>query len=227
MEVDYVVAFITFLFFAVLAIAYYVNMFTLGSPLDLDAAADKVNEDVLDYLRRDVYEIPVRFQSSGAASDKPLYFNYTWPFGANGQNSTRVYAGSTQLGCKIAGEAIHWQSDLHDGWNDFRVKFANKSEAMNCSGTFSTVNENQTIPWAEEKKKMVLQSQIDSMVALGYNTFKSTIGAERDFRVEVNVSGSVTEFGKSIPSRSDVYRRETESVVFESGNNATVSVWVW
>jgi hypothetical protein len=224
MEIDYVVAFIAFLFFAALAIGYYVSTFQLGSPHSMDAAADKINADILDYLQRDVYEIPARFQSNGIVPGKVLYFNCTWPFG---QNSTRVYAGSTQLDCKIEGDAIHWQGDLHDGWNDFRVKFANNTENMNCSGTFDTADENQTVPWAEEKTLMIIQEQADSMAAMGYDSFKSSISAERDFRAEINVSGSVTNFGKSLPSRSDIYVRETEAAVFESGSNATVSVWVW
>ncbi len=224
MEVDYAMAFIAFLFFASLSVAYYVSINPLWPTAGTVAAADRTNDGVLGYLLADVHEVPVRFNSDGAASDKPLYFNFTWPFG---QNSTRVYAGALQLPCKIAGDAVHWQSDLHDGWNDFRVKFANKTEAMNCTGAFDTANENQTIPWAQEKKTMLLQSRIDSMLAMGYVAFKAAVGADRDFRVEINASGSVTGFGASLPTRSDIHRRVALTYIFENATAAEVSVLVW
>lgn len=226
MEIDYAVAFMTFLVFAVIAVAMYINTFSIDASIDLGAAADRINEDVLDYLKDDVYEIPTRFNSSGADTDKPLYFNFTWPFG---ENTTRVYYQDTgtQVSCKIEGDAIHWQSDLHDGDNDFLIRFANMSETMNCTGAFSTVNENQTIPWAQEKATMLLQTNIDAMVDMGYRSFKNFIGANRDFRVEINVSGSVLEFGRSMPSRSEVYLRTSRSQIFENSTSAEVSIWVW
>ncbi|MFH1294548.1 MAG: hypothetical protein ABIH90_01230 [Candidatus Aenigmatarchaeota archaeon] len=224
MEIDYTIAFITFLVFSVMALAMYINNFSVGTVTDLEAGADRTNEIILGYLEADVYSIPTRFSSSGGYSDKPLYFNFTWPFG---QNSTRVYYEGGQVACKIEGNAIHWQSDLHDGWNYFNITFANNTEVMNCTGTYDTTDENQTIPWAQEKRSMILQSSIHSMQATDVDAFKSQQGISRDFRVEINASGSVASYGKIIPDRSDVYLRTTTSQIFENGTAAVVSVWVW
>ena len=227
MDIDYAVSFTAFITFAALAIALYANIMQLPAATGLEAAADSITASVKGYLLGDVYEVPVRFQSSGAASGKTLYFNFTWEPGENGENSSRVYAGTALLPCKVEGNALHWQADLHDGWNDFSLRFANVAGAKNCSGTYDTTNETATIPWAQVKRSMLLQPRVDSMVALGYEPFKSSLAANRDFRVEVNSSGVETTFGKSLPTRSDVMRRSISAQAFESGGNATVAVFVW
>jgi len=224
MDVDYAVSFTAFIIFAALAIAYYVNIMQLPAPTGLEAA-ESIATSVKDYLLEDVYEVPVRFHSTGASSAKTLYFNFTWPSGA--ENTTRIYAGSTPIPCKVEGNALHWQADLHDGWNDFSMRYANASGAMNCTGTYDTVGENVTISWAQTKRRMLLQSNVNSMIAMGYDAFKSSIAANRDFRVEVNVSGTETTFGKALPSRSDVIRRTFNAQAFENGGNATIAVFVW
>lgn len=224
MEIDYAFAFITFLVFTIIAISIYIGNFNLGTLAGVDASADKLIDDLMGYLEESVYEIPARYGSSGSASDKPLYINMTWDFG---QSSTRVYNEGTQVDCKIEGNAIHWVADLHDGWNYFTVKFANNTEDTNCTGAFSTANENQTEVWATEKSLMILQSNIDAMLSTGYDDFKTQIGTDRDFRVEINTTEGLATYGKSIPAKSSVYLRERRSKIFENSTMALVSVWVW
>lgn len=224
MRIDWVVAIGVFLVFIGTAFQYYSNLFqSRAQPMGV--VVGDISDRVTDFLLTDVYEVSVKVSSPEAKSDV-LYFDYTWP-SEGAKNSTRILQDSTSKDCIISGSTLYFQTDLSVGENFFTMKFSNKNVSMNCSGTFGTGNSNQTIPWAGVKKKMISQSKIDEMNATSYTTFKDDLGINRDFRVGMNVNGTITSYGLNPPNATNVYVKETRWALEETDEEVIIRVLAW
>lgn len=224
MRIDWIVAIGMFFVLVGVGFQYYSNLFqTRAQPLEL--VVGDISDSITGFLLADVYEVPVKVSSSGARPDV-LYFNYMWPSGG-AKNSTRILQGSTGLDCNITDGAVYWQANLIAGDNYFTMRFSNKSVDMNCTDSFSLANANKTIPWVEVKKNMISQSRINEMSGISYSTFKSDRRINRDFRVKINVSGTVTNYGLNPPNATSVYIRETRWALEETDGEVIIRVLTW
>ena len=114
MNIDWIVAAVTFVVFVVFSFNYYAGMFVFDSDLEMTAAA--MSERVYNSLMVDTYTMPLYYSSSGAQSDVPLYTDFSWPEGT--KESTKVLLSGVEQLCYIDGDTIYWQSDLQDGKED-------------------------------------------------------------------------------------------------------------
>jgi len=225
MNIDWIVTIALFLVFVAWSFTFYASLFTeKGTPLQEEI--DTVNDKIMDFLKIDVYNVPIRYNSTNETENAVLYLNFTWPSGT--KNSTRILQDSTSLSCQFIGDTVYWQADLiNTTFNYFSMQFSNKTASLNCTSSFSIQDELKTISWAMEKKKLVSQGKIDEMTALSYTDFKNNLSISRDFRVEINISGTETNYGKTLPLVRDIYVKETESELEETGDNLNVRVLVW
>ncbi len=224
MRIDWIVAIGVFLVFIGAGFQYYSNLFqSRAQPMEL--VVGDISDRVTDFLKTDVYEVPIKVNSPVAKSDV-LYFDYTWP-SEGAKNSTKILQDSASKDCIISGSTLYFQTDLNVGENFFTMRYSDKNVSMNCSGTFGTGNSNQTIPWAGVKRNMISQSNIDEMNATDYTTFKNNQGINRDFRVNVNVSGSVNYYGLNPPSATNVYVRETRWALEETDEEVIIRILSW
>ena len=230
MNLDWIVAIFIFLFFTAWSLSYYFQQYPSKTPMNLEAAAEDIEEKIINYLSVDYREMPVRFNSSGAFSDAVLYFSYDWPYN---KNTTRVVTDKTtmsSLDCRYIGNTLYWTTDLSDGFNYFWiVMFDIDNTPLNCNGTFDTTSANQTIPWVEEKDTILLMDKINEMTNMSYDSFKSVISANRNFRIKMNISGTIIEYGSKKPKISDIYLREkTKKVYTDTGvKKADIKIFVW
>lgn len=224
MNVDWMVAIVIFIFFAAWSFSYYAGFFKVEQE-SFEYFGDMVKDKIVDFLSLDIYEVPIKFNSTNSTNDTILYLEFVWPEGT--KNSTRVFLDEQTLPCRITNDVIYWQANLTEGFNYFTIEFANKNESVQCSSPFSIVNENKTIPWAMEKRVLISQSKIDEMMNTNYEKFRENMGINENFRIEIENSTSVMSYGKSIPSGREVYVPTFKSRIWESGENVNISIAIW
>jgi hypothetical protein len=225
MKVDWIITIVFFLAFVAWAFTFYASLFTEEAN-PLGEAVDIVNDRVVNFLTIEVYEVPIRYNSTNETNNSVLFFNFTWP--DQTKNSTRMLQNSASLPCQMSGDTIYWQANLTNlTLNYFTMQFSNKTSSVNCSDSFTIQNELHAMPWTMEKKRLVSQDKINEMTGLSYPDFKSSLPVSRDFRVELNISGTVTNYGLTEPLIRDVYVRETYTRIDETEENVTVRVLVW
>jgi hypothetical protein len=230
MNLDWIVAIFIFLFFTAWSFSYYFMLFPTKNPMNLESAAETVEGRIIDYLSVDCKEIPVRFNSSGAVADVVLYFNYTWPYNKNATKVVTDKTSMSSLDCRYVGDTLYWKTDLSDGFNYFWIVMLDIADTpLNCNGTFNVSDAIQTIPWVEEADTMLVMDRINEMTNTSYNQFKSTLSINRNFRIEMNISGTVIEYGSNKPKISDIYLREkSENVYTDTGvKKADIKIFVW
>lgn len=226
MNIDWLIAIVVFLGFVTWAFGYYMTFFNVGGTSLEDMAYD-ISDKVLDFLTIDVYEVPIKVDSSQNISGQVLYFSFTWP--DDTKNSTRIVSGIMSFGCNITGNTVYWSPDLEEGENYFFMRFKNQSMDLFCvDDTVNITDENRTqvIPWVMERKKLVSQERIDEMNSTDYFTFKNIIGVSRDFRIEIE-NGLNMSYGLSVPEFSNVYVKETWNKIEEYDKKIKIRVLVW
>ncbi len=225
MKVDWIITMALFLAFVAWSFSFYMSLFTeKASPLE--EAVDIIRDKIMDFLMIDSYRVPIRYNSTNETTNSILYFNFTWPAGT--KSSARIFQDGTLLYCRVENDSIYWKADLTNlTYNYFEMRFSNTSTGCSSGEIFIIENELQAIPWAMEKKKLVSQSKINEMTNASYNDFKNNLSITRDLRVEINVSGTETIYGKTLPLIRDVYVKETESELEDTGETVTVRVLVW
>ena len=224
MRIDWIIALGVFLVFVGTGFQYYLNLFqTTSDPMEL--VIGDISDKIINFLKTDVYEVPIKVNSAETRSDV-LHFDYTW-LSEGAKNSSRILQDGTRLNCNITGSTIYWQANLEAGDNYFKLRFSDKNASMNCTDVFSIDNANKTIPWAAVKREMISQSKIDEMNSTDYTTFKSGLGINRDFRVSVNVSGTVTNYGLNPPNATNVYVKETRWALEETDDEVIIRVLAW
>lgn len=229
MNVDWIITIVFFLIFVAWAFTFYASLFT-EKAAPLEEAVDTVNDKMLNFLMLDVYKVPIKFNSSNETNNSVLFFNFTWPDGT--KNSTRIFQDSSSLPCQIIDNVydgtIYWEANLTNlTFNYFSMQFSNKTSNLSCSYSFSKGNETQAMPWVMEKKRLVSQDKINEMTNSSYGNFKNSLSISRDFRIELNISGTETNYGLTEPLIRNVYVKETGSKIEETGENVTIRVLVW
>jgi len=223
--IDGIVGIVIFLFFVVWSFVFFYGTTSIEREDPMAGAKDVVSDNVVEYLVTDLYEIPVRYASQNNTSNSVFYFDYVWP-SEGAKNSTKVYGNGSQLSCNITGDRLYWQADADEGNNYFTVKYSDENEVMNCTGGGLGTPINQTIPWSAVGHSVFSQDKADNMTSTIYSTFKKNLGILRDFRVEMNVSGSVTTYGPPTPNATSVYVK-TNRYTTEDNNKAEIRVMVW
>lgn len=222
MDLDWVVAIVMFLVFLSWGFIYY-SQFSVQA-VDMESALVRVSDGVMDFLEVEVYNMPVRFYSENNTAGSILYSIYTWPKGS--KNSTEVLSGGVSLPCMFLGDILYWQSALDIGYNYFLVEFSTVNTTLNCDSSLVLGEESQAIPDSIQKSKRVSQSKVDEMLGSDYQEFKSMLGIESDFRLEIENS-SASGFGPKPPGNVNVYVRTHNAIVLESGDEITIRVLVW
>lgn len=224
--IDGVVAVILFIMFVSWSFVYFSQAFSSGTDFPMEVTAESISGYIVSYLVLDSYEVPVSHNASGAQSNAVFYLDYIWP-SDGAKNSTRVYNGSgSGLACNITGNRLYWLSNASAGSNYFRITYSNKNVTMNCSGGVLGTPINQTIPWSAVGKSRVSLEKVTDMAGTSYGSFKNGLGIDRDFRVEINISDSVTVYGLPLPNASSVYAKTTRHAT-EEGEQAEITVMIW
>jgi len=224
-NIEWVITIGIFLAFVVWAFSFYTSFFP-DSPTHASEFVDIINGKVLDFIMVDTYSVPIRVNHTLEETDVVLNFTYVWP--GISKNSTRIYRGPTELPCQIIGDDIYFQSDLTNlTYNYFTMTYTNISMEQRCSGTFDIENSNLTFPWAAEHVKLLSQSKINEMTNQSYQDFKTNLSISRDFRIEINVSGTEINFGSAVPNNRNVYVKETFTKLEETNGAVDIRVLVW
>ena len=221
---DWVLGIAIFMLFAATGFVYYMNMAPAPAEPLIDTT-DLIANKLLDYMLVDVYIVPMVYDSPGPEPQAVMYFDFEWPSGT--QNSTQIFRDNTELPCIIQGNRIYWQSDLVTGANTFKMKMSAQETSPRCSGTFSLAGARQVIPFTQETEKMVSNTSVAQMVATDYYTFKTDQGINRDFRVTLNVSGNVTQYGRPPLNATNIYSKEKWKRVEENEQPVNLLVQVW
>ncbi len=237
LNIDWVIAMTVFILLLAWSFAFYANLFKNTSQ-PIASAADAINDKVIDFLSTDTYDITVRYNTSDSVSAAKFCINITWPEGT--RNSTQVYLNSTRgnnLTCNITDGILYWTSDVVKGDNYFLVHMSNISVDLNCTSTQLQLNIysdgiNQTVPWVMEKETLFSQTNINKLDSqhanyVGYESFKTSHGIERDFRIEIGNSTSVITYGPSLPLNTPVYSMERFGRIDETSENINITVMVW
>jgi len=223
MNLDWIFAIVAFMVFVGWGFSYYSSFFEEKADV-FAVEAEHINEKVTDFLSVDYHVLPVVFDSENDTSNKVLYFDYTWPEGT--KNSTRVFSGEQSLSCMIVGDKIYWQSDVTEGKNFFRLEFFHANTTLNCDSEIPTENSSQAIPLVSEKKRMLSQEKIDTMLGMDYDEFRNSLDIHQRFRIELD-TGVTETYGPVPPTASSVYVKESRSRIAESGDSVSIRVLVW
>lgn len=224
MNVDWILGFIIFIIFTTWAIGFYFSIYTAGVMNELKVSALHIKDDILSFLTSNMYEIPVRYNSTLSETNAVLYIYYSWPFG---KNSTKVLHNSSSLPCMFIGNTLYWQTDISPGMNYFRIEFVEEDTDLNCNSTFDISTANKTIPWSLETKEVFLQEKIDNMTSMNYSKFKSLLGINRNFRIEMQINGNETVYGLRLPPASNVFVNTASGIIYETGKSINLKIMVW
>lgn len=213
-----------FIGFVVWALSFYSSFFT--GVADISSFADITNGRILENLTIDSYEVPIRYNSSNMTSNTVLHFDFVWP--EDTQNTTKIFSGTTEITCSILNNVIYFETDLTNlTYNYFKMTFSKKNVTANCANFAPAHNRTQIVPWAMQKKSLISQSIINMMTNLTYADYKSQLGITRDFRIEINESGTETNYGLPLPNNRNVYSRETTTRLEETNSEVDITVMVW
>lgn len=219
---DWLVAIMIFLVFVSFSFVYYTQTVRQKAH-PLADTKEFVADQITGYLFIDTYEIPVQYSSGGPQSDAVLHFDYSWP---NGEpNTTRVFMNGASQPCTIDSGTLYWESDLVAGTNNFTVRYSDNNVSSRCTDSLS--GGTQVIPWSEEYSSMLSQDRVDEMNSTPYGTFKSSLAVDRDFRIELNISGTNYTYGPPTPTVSDVYIVRRFGKTEENGEQADIRIHVW
>jgi len=226
-NIDGIVAVMLFLVFVSWSFVFFFNVFSSQASQPLADVMYSISDRVVDYLTVDYYEMPVSHASSGDVTAAVFFFDHVWP-SEGAKNSSRVYdSAGDQLSCNLTGDRLYWQDDAVSGDNYFKITYSNSSShAPNCTSGDLGDPLNQTVPWSAVKTSRISQEQIMAMTAMDYSTFRNSLGVERDIRVEINISGSMTTYGLATPNSTSVYGRMTRHATVE-GQQAEIRVLAW
>jgi hypothetical protein len=225
MDIDWIIGVFVFIVFIGWSFSYYFAIFQ-DNGTGFGIAAEIGQEKIMGFAAVDVYEAPVKYYSGGAIAGGVLKAKSLWYAGE--KNSTIVLSGGAPLPCIIDGNDLYWQADVAGGMNYYAIMFADANTTQNCTGTFSITEANLTSPWALEKKQMLSLAKINEMTNMSYDAFRSSIGMKQNFLILIETAGGETRYGKSVPSGPvNVNSKRTERMIFETMENANVTIAVW
>jgi len=220
MNLDWIVAIVTFLILVIFSFTYYTGFFVYES--DLGMSADLISLRVLDNLMVDTYTMPVHYASAGPQTDVPLYMDFSWPAGT--KESTKILLSSVEQLCYIDGDTIYWECDLEDGDNGFEMVFYDLTVPMNCQDIFPRDSPLQATPWSMEKGEVVSETKMTVLSLMDYNTYRNSLSISRDFRIEASNGFS---YGPLSPLNINVYAYNRNTTIVETGLPIEVRVLVW
>lgn len=224
-EIDAIIGIIIFLSFLTWGFFFY-NTLTAEESYPLTEVSSDINDKIIEYLMVDVTTLPMEYTAPNTTNDAVLYLNYIWPSGT--KNSTKIFAGTTQLSCQFVGNTLYWQADVtNESSNYFTMRYSTQDKDLQCNSTFTIEDESQVIPFAGETRKMISLANINTMKGTGYSTFKNSLGIDRNFLIEFNISGTLSTYGESLPVASDVISHKTSNVIEESNARVDINVMVF
>ncbi len=225
MDIDWIVGISLFMVFAAFGFSYYFALVS-GNGANFEVAAETQRENIIAFVSVGVYEAPVKYNSSASLSDavlKAKAFLYSGE-----RNSTRVLSNETALPCRLDGDDVYWQADLAQGFNVFRIRTADVNSTLNCTGTFAITSSELAVPWAFEKKAMASLTKIYELANTSYEQFREALGINMHFRLVLQAASGNVSYGRTPPSGAvNVYSKTTETRLFETSENANITVAVW
>ena len=225
MDIDWIVGIFLFLVFVGWGFSYYFAMFS-GNEVQFEQTAELERQKIMSFVAVDVYEAPVKYNSSASVSNAVLKAKSVWYSGE--KNSTRVLSNENALPCRLDGDDLYWQANLAQGFNVFRIRTASVNTTANCTGTFTITSSNLTVPWALERKEMASLTKIYEMTNTTYDGFRDAIGTNMNFRFVLEAPSGDINYGKAIPSGAvNVYSKKTVMKMFETSESVNITVAVW
>jgi len=225
MDIDWIVGIFLFLVFVGWGLSYYFAMFS-GNEVQFEQTAELERQKIMSFVAVDVYEAPVKYNSSASVSNAVLKAKSVWYSGE--KNSTRVLSNENALPCRLDGDDLYWQANLAQGFNVFRIRTASVNTTANCTGTFTITSSNLTVPWALERKEMASLTKIYEMTNTTYDGFRDAIGTNMNFRFVLEAPSGDINYGKAIPSGAvNVYSKKTVMKMFETSESVNITVAVW
>ena len=224
MEIDWIIAVGLFLVFVTWAFGYYSSLFAVKQePLKTIAAS--IGDRVVDFLSFQVETVPIKYNSLTDEPRKVLYIEHKWPFG---KNTTRLFSDSSEeLTCYIENSTMFFEAVLSAGDNFFEMVYKDEGTGLNCNDQFNRENESQATPLVGKRQLLVSQARINQMGNMSYEEFKDGLNIGRDFRVELETMPENITFGLAPPPFTNVFVRETLSMIQDSEEGVKIRVLVW
>ncbi len=217
MNIDWIVAIVTFLTLVIFSFNYYTAFFVYQA--DLDDVAAIINERVIGSMTVDGYAVPVYFNATSPGS-RLLYADF--PGSDSEKNSARVTSSGTDLPCMFSGNVIYWEADVTESSNMFKIFYSDMDVPINCDDTLTTGGEEKATPWAKERTTVLSYVRLGEISAMGYDKYRNSISVSRDLRVETD--GFV--LGPEPPGSINVYAFKN-NVTTENMQPATIRVLIW
>lgn len=224
-SVDAIIAIMVFLVMVAWGVVYFGSFSPEGED-NFEYVMGVAHTRILENLTTTMHKVPVKHYSVGSGSDYVFFFDFTWP---SGKNSTRVFgSGGDEKPCTINNTRVYFQSDVAAGDNMFYIQFVeDDSIPIRCSGSFNDSDSTRLSPMSSQKATVFLLSHIQEMNNTDYGIFRNGIGLDRNFRVEINITGSETLYGLPTPLISNVYNKEINSIIEETGEKVNARIMVW
>ena len=219
MNLDWIVAIVTFLTLVTFSFNYYTAFFVYQA--DLDQAALSISERVLDSMTAEGSSMPVYFNASAPENGKLLYINF--PGSAEEMNSAAITLAGVAQPCMFSGSDLYWESDVVEGPNVFRLSYSKEGAGLNCDSPLTLGGEEEATPWAAEDVQTLSSGRLAEIQAMGYDNYRSSISVSRDLRIEAG--GFV--FGPLPPQSTNVYAFRNNVTMAGTGEQVSVRIMVW
>ena len=230
MRIDWIVAIVIFLIFAVWAFSYF-TLLTQGRIASRSEPAFLAGERIADYMGTELTSIPANFTAGADVQNVTLWAYVSWV--GSEMNSTRVVGrqfSNASLPCMISGSKVYWKANLTSGKNTFFIEYADINTSLECDQVIPQSGSNQTTLWAAEKRRMfssVKNSQVCSLINSFPENVKWDAGITYDFNVLAEAGGSALPCGYAIPrSGREVFAYPLSGSLMEGGSvEMTVRLW--
>ncbi|MBU0952954.1 MAG: hypothetical protein KKA90_00850 [Nanoarchaeota archaeon] len=225
MDIDWPISFITFLVFIIWGLVFYASLFEPPSE-DLRTAMEGVANTVIENISIEVTDLPVAATTT-LEEIKILRLSYFFP-SQNARNSTKILVGGTSVPCQFFGDTVQWNDYLYYGTTHYTLRFADKSVPQHCNAQVLIFgNTTQVDVGAAETKTMFSIAQINTMTNMSLGAFRTEHNINRNFKVEFNLSGTITAFGPEPPPLSNVYVTERRGALEEDESELHFRIFVW
>ena len=224
MDLDWAFATAIFVFFISWSFLYFYSIIPAYSQIN-EEHMRHFSEIIRDKLMIEGYEIPVSFNSTQNRDNSVFYA--TLLLNSTYKSTLRVEKNDQLQECIVSGDNIYWISNVSKGINYFTIKYAETITAPVCSGTFTIENETMLIPWAQKMRDMFSNTSLTELLSTDYESFKADNGITNDFRVIIEASEGVYEYGRSLPQATDTYTFFYSAKRYEDDERVNITIYMW
>ncbi|MBI4176345.1 MAG: hypothetical protein HY518_04010 [Candidatus Aenigmarchaeota archaeon] len=213
------------IFITVVGMAFAIYIQSFPSDIStLKIESDIIAESIIDYMTADAADVPVTYASALPVQNAVLYFNFSWPYGAE---STKVISpAGGYLDCMLSGNSVFFKGDLSAGLNIFTMAFSDIQNPIGCSAIIPTTGAKVGVPLTSQAKKRLSGTKVNQLFAMPYKKAREDLRLGRDFRIEMY--GGTRNYGLLPPPNTNVFTKEKVIELAEDPlSTADVKVYVW